>query len=555
MLATRWNIALVGCYTFASAYSQCIFYGASFFVLVPQFGLNITWTSAIAYLTTILNIYLTVAVGYYSDRTLSRFGPRKPFIFVGFVLVSVAFVLFAQLSIPITELFSAPGENQYSRPDSDSAEVIASDELALETWFAVYEIIAAIGFGLYTIPYNAMFLDACEDSDAYAAFELYCFTIGAAVGSIGGLLTLSYLPTKALLLSAIVFIGLAGPLLVAICMLIPSVSKNSHDFASGVVQSKEQGDSFLSASAQLLLPTLRLFFKSEEFRDLFFNNVILQIGEGLGTEFVAFATYILFPAITHYRQLLVLATQFILASYCSSALLTFLTAVFLSRGKTDKLQLYIRIILVFIVVCVAEFILCIPGMLATLGAASFLPEELRAGTQDQDSSLSLGLVYVYFALQILLSAIFSVAKVINDLMLRDLIRLDRVMVGQSRAAMYQAALGVPTRVLVVLFIALPQVLFYSSGYKVLSPSWDIYTNDDQATNVTATTIDVVGIKTLGSADDNAYEDDDLIANKYSWTAASFFEILIFQSLLAGLLAYLSYRIIRKYSITQKWRTT
>ncbi len=549
MMATYFNITLVCLYTIANSYSQFIFYGASFFVLVPQFGLNITWTSAIAYLTTILNIFLSVAVGFYSDRTLSKFGPRKPFIVVGFLLVSVAFILLAQLGIPLAELFSTPAENQYSRPDSESVEAVSSNQLALEMWFAVYEMIGAIGFGLYTIPYIALYQDACEESNDYAAFELYCFNIGTAVGSIGGLLTLSYVPSKALLLSAIVFIGVAGPLLVAVLVSIPSFSEITRGHTCDSIESKPQtqGKSWVSTSTLLLLPALRVFFESEDFRDLFFNNVVLQVGEGLGTEFVTFAAYILFPAFTHYRQLLVLATQFFLVNYCMSTVLTFLAAYYLSREKADKLQLYFYIIFTFVFVCIVEFILCIPGLLVTLGATSLLPRELQAGVHDQKSDVSLALVYSYLALQILLSAIFTIAKIINDLMVRDLIRLDRVMIGQSRASLYQAALGVPTRVLVVFFIALPQVLFYSTGYKVLSPSWAVDTDDDQANNSTTT---FVGLGIRQSDGDDAYEDDDLIANKYSWTAASFFEIFLIQNVIAGLLAYLSYRIMRRYSITQ-----
>ena len=110
--------------------------------------------------------------------------------------------------------------------------------------------------------------------------------------------------------------------------------------------------------------------------------------------------------------------------------------------------------------------------------------------------------------------------------------------------MYQAAMGVPTRILVVFFIALPQVLFYSSGYKVLTPSWSNHSHDNDQSNTTTTFLRSLADGN-GSDDsgDDMYVDDDLISNKYSWTAISFFEILITR-IFAAVLAYWSYRVIK-----------
>ena len=116
-------------------------------------------------------------------------------------------------------------------------------------------------------------------------------------------------------------------LLVAICMLIPSVSKNSHEFASGVVQSKEQGDSFFSLSTAVF-PTLRLFFKSEEFHT-FFQQCHLANWRRTCTG--------LWPSLRIYSSCdnalsptACLATQFILQAIVKRSA-DILTAVFLQR--------------------------------------------------------------------------------------------------------------------------------------------------------------------------------------------------------------------------------
>ena len=59
-------------------------------------------------------------------------------------------------------------------------------------------------------------------------------------------------------------------------------------------QQQVGGVSSSSSSAQPLLSTLRILFRSEEFRR-FLQQCDSAIGEGLGTEFVSFASYIPFP--------------------------------------------------------------------------------------------------------------------------------------------------------------------------------------------------------------------------------------------------------------------
>lgn len=85
-------------------YKQTIYVGMAFLgisafwqlydVTVPlllenQFALNKTWTGLIMSLDNILALFLLPLFGAWSDRTHTRFGKRKPFIFVGSVIAAL----------------------------------------------------------------------------------------------------------------------------------------------------------------------------------------------------------------------------------------------------------------------------------------------------------------------------------------------------------------------------------------------------------------------------------------------------------------------------------
>jgi hypothetical protein len=440
----------------------------------------------------------------------------------------------AQLSIPLSSLSTASDTNLIGAPTVAGMDTITDDTIALEGWFGLYQIIAAVGFGVFQIPYNSWFLDSCRDSADYAVFQLYCFNIGGAVGSLLGIASFSYMPAKAMTVAAVVFVAGGAPLLALMCWLLPN---NNNTIVSpqpqlptnskkNIVSAAGDADSNSGDVVSAILPSLRILMKSSEFRVLFLNNVILQVGEGIGTEFVAFAPYILFPGVTHYQDLLQLASLFFYASIGLSAVLTVCIGPAIQYYQVDKARIYSGIIIAFIVVCVLEFALCIPGIIITVDADNSLTRGVEESfTAAMGQSKAMGLVYTYIALQILLSALFAAGKVIFSLMVRDLVKLDTVMAssgGKSRASLYQAALGVPSRLLVVFLMVIPQLVFYSSGYKVV----DNY-----------------------DADDDSH--DDLITNKYTWTSASFFELVLFQNVLSGLLAWASYVVIRDYKLNRE----
>ena len=142
---TPLNGCLLFVFTLLSSYGTTTLYSSSFFVLVPEYNLSLSFATAIAYLTVLISIYLTVAVGYYGDRIVSRYGQRKPLVLAGYTIVCTAFVLMAHLSANLHQL----SDKRYSTytADDDTKQSLLENEKDVEVWFAVYQIVAAIGMG------------------------------------------------------------------------------------------------------------------------------------------------------------------------------------------------------------------------------------------------------------------------------------------------------------------------------------------------------------------------------------------------------------------------
>lgn len=147
-----------------------------------EFGINLVLVGTILLAARIFDAVIDPAIGLLSDRTRSRFGPRKPWIIVGYAITLLAMVL----------LFRPLGT-----PDS--------------TYLLVLMLLLYFGWSLFEIPYAAWTLELSRDSrtrstiNAYRAAALWIggilFTIAPAIvpGS-GGQMGFAALGTVALVL-------------------------------------------------------------------------------------------------------------------------------------------------------------------------------------------------------------------------------------------------------------------------------------------------------------------------------------------------------------------
>lgn len=129
--------------------------------LTDTVGLN-PWLAGLALsIGRVLDAISDPIVGSLSDRTRSRFGRRRPFMFVG------ALITFAAMSI----FFVNPH---------------LGSQAALFIWAAAgYTILAAVGFTMINIPYSALTPEIARDYDQRTSLNSYRFTF-AILGTLLG---------------------------------------------------------------------------------------------------------------------------------------------------------------------------------------------------------------------------------------------------------------------------------------------------------------------------------------------------------------------------------
>jgi len=553
-LSDSWMVCiLLLLFQMAMSFGTGIFYSSAFFVLVPAYNLSVTWVSASGYIFVLVSIYTMVGVGYYGDLIVSRFGKRKPLVLAGYIFLCLASCLLAPLST--VNLFNSKSGN----PDTDDGNgdgygvdslhnllvPTAASKVRFEIWYLLCQVIAGFGSALFTIPFNSWFFESSLDTQDYSKLQLYCINLGSNAGYLLAILTLYNFQRTCLALGAVVLTCLGLPLLLFLMFYVhnevvhdvhaaPARAGNAEEASS-----KSAEASMVSANTAgtlrdqgvvlrpLMLPSLRELFRDNmEFRKLLWNSVILNTGAGVVGEFVSYAPYILFPAIKHYKTLLTLATNFFFASLVLIVLLTAVAKrLWLGHCEMDKLVLYRRLILCFIGGCAVAFFMNFPRIWQEAEPG------INIGTDDavsdnETSGTALLQIYFYLAVQVFLAAMAGLAVYLNLMLTRDLIRFDEYRTGLTRYNMYQSALNIPPKILIGFLISMPQSIFYSSGYSTVDYDYSSGTGGD------------------------TYVTDDKINHKWTWTVWSYYELVFFQTVLGGLLAWAAYRLLSNYSLTQ-----
>jgi len=133
--------------------------------LTDVVGLDPWLAGAALFVGRFLDAFSDPIVGSLSDRTRSRFGRRRPWMFVGAIVVLVFMIIFF-----INPRFSSQG--------------------ALFAWAAVvYTVLAAVGYTMINIPYSALTPEIATEYNERTSLNSYRFTfaglgtlLGASVG-------------------------------------------------------------------------------------------------------------------------------------------------------------------------------------------------------------------------------------------------------------------------------------------------------------------------------------------------------------------------------------
>ncbi|MFA5481218.1 MAG: MFS transporter [Bacilli bacterium] len=72
-----------------------VYDGTMSIILVTHFGLNQAWSGVLLALDNLLALFLLPLFGAWSDKTVTKYGKRKPYILIGTIVAAVVFVLLA----------------------------------------------------------------------------------------------------------------------------------------------------------------------------------------------------------------------------------------------------------------------------------------------------------------------------------------------------------------------------------------------------------------------------------------------------------------------------
>ena len=115
------------------------------------YGVNAFWLGIAIFIPRVIDVITDPLMGVISDRTRSRFGRRRPYIFVGAIAMAA---LFALLWLPPFSAVtpSAPGE--YAA--GTIPPLPAGEGLYLLLWVAVVYTLVTLAYTVFSVPYIAM---------------------------------------------------------------------------------------------------------------------------------------------------------------------------------------------------------------------------------------------------------------------------------------------------------------------------------------------------------------------------------------------------------------
>jgi GPH family glycoside/pentoside/hexuronide:cation symporter len=150
--------------------------------IIPVFnigyGVNAFWLGLAIFLPRIIDVMTDPIMGVISDRTKSRFGRRRPYIFVGAILMAL---LFAVLWMPpvgaLEKTAGSAGAGWFGLPAFPQG-----DELRLLIWIGVIYTLITLAYTIFSVPYIAFGYEFTRNYDEMTkvmASRLYFTTIAS----------------------------------------------------------------------------------------------------------------------------------------------------------------------------------------------------------------------------------------------------------------------------------------------------------------------------------------------------------------------------------------
>ena len=323
-----------------------------FLVYFAQYDISITWLVNVGLLGLMAENYTSIYVGYVSDKLISKHGRRLPFVISGFFMRAVSFLL---LTVP---------------PNSD-------DKKSLIIWFAVFKTTSAFGKGAYNNSFSAMLIENSANEADYMKFMSVTAPIASFLGGVTGLAVTATLP----LLSAMII--LIGGSISAFFLVKYSRFKETRP-------PEKQPD---------LIPSIRTACRSNEFRVIFINNVLLGSAIGIFANAAAFLNLIGFDVIEKQSEYVLYSILTTVATAITGIGIMISFNYFVGEGKSEKITVYQRV--------------CLYASL--LGVIVFF--------------CSFTSFYAFFILTILILIVTFPFNLLSTLLIRDLLNYDVFITG------------------------------------------------------------------------------------------------------------------------------
>lgn len=151
--------------------------------IIPVFnigyGVSAFWLGVAIFLPRMIDVVTDPLMGVISDRTQSRFGRRKPYIFMGAILMSIFFALLWMPPVGAIEATTAEaaGEGWMGLPPLPTG-----DELTLLLWISVIYTLVALSYTVFSVPYIALGYEFTRKYDIITkvmASRLYFTTVAS----------------------------------------------------------------------------------------------------------------------------------------------------------------------------------------------------------------------------------------------------------------------------------------------------------------------------------------------------------------------------------------
>eukprot|EP01036_Dinobryon_divergens_P024033 gene24033-32444_t len=334
---------------------------------------------------------LTVAefiISYYADKSESKYGRRKPYVVIGAIISCVGTLM---LCIP-------PG----------------TSGLIVPLWYLLSSVIVSVGRGVSGNPYNSWLIESCINNAEYRALVTIPINIGTLTGALFGALLVAFIPIVAAVASVLGTI-------VSTCLLIYYVPSVVHQQV---------------AKLPPLIPSLRMASRTNEFRTIFTNRVLIQGATSIFGNAASFLVLVGFNVASNSDFVIysiLLGVVGTIAGLCLNIAMNWLLRC------VEKLRVYLNL----------------AAAVMVLSTVAFIPANIPNATA----------LVIFLLIIVLLTIVGYPIYLIESLMVRDLILYDTFITGLNRENTYYTAITVPTAILAAFLSAIPIAALSLSGFK------------------------------------------------------------------------------------------